>query len=208
MRAVRPLIDLARSSLVLTLAASLGLAPALSYAAAPAHDVKPPEAKAPAAKLPEMKPIERKASGGDVEILLGTADKFTRIEFQGAQPQAVRREGQDLVLRFGAVAAPNLALLHSVPPPFLKDAKAEAGKGGMIIRLTLTDGATAKFGRDSGRTYVNLQPEPAKPEEAAAATGGDGHADQAPDRKSSAATAPKRSTRSWPSRRTACGWAP
>ncbi|MEO6338540.1 MAG: endoglucanase [Caulobacteraceae bacterium] len=205
MRAIRPLIDLGRSSLVLTLAASLGLAPALSYAAAShvakapdakahdtkAHDTKAPDAKPPAAKSPEMRPIDAKATGADVEILLGKADKFTRIEFKGAQPQAVRRDGPDLVLRFGAVAEPNLALLHSVPPPYLKDAKAEAGKGGMIVRLTLTEGATAKFGRDDGRTYVNLMPEPApdKPAEGAPAAAVDGHADQAPDRKASAAPA-------------------
>ena len=204
MRAVRPLIDLARSSLVLTLAASLGLAPALSYAAAPhevkahdakAADVKKPDAKkddaqkaeaTPAeAKPPAVKSIDPNGAHAAVEILLGKADKFTRIEIKGRQPLAVRREGQDLVLRFPEVEAPNLALLHSVPPPYLKDAKAETGKGGMLLRLTLTDGATAKFGKDDGRAYVNLQPDPKVDKTAEP----DAQADQSPDHRSNAVPA-------------------
>ncbi|WP_174299912.1 lipopolysaccharide assembly protein LapB [Caulobacter sp. S45] len=110
---------------------------------------------------------------GGVSVKVGQADAFSRIEFDGVQPRSARRDGQDLVLQFGHVAAPNLSLLRVDPPRYLKTASTRATADGMELRLTLAQGVQAKVGRADGGAYVNLSPgaSPAAP------------ADQTPDRK-------------------------
>lgn len=92
-----------------------------------------------------------------VTVKVGRAETFSHLEFVGAQPVSVRRDGSDLVLRFPAVAAPDLAELRADPPPFLKTASAVAAAGGGVeLRLTLAEGADVRVGRADGTTYVNL----------------------------------------------------
>ncbi len=107
-------------------------------------------------------------------IHLGTADGFSRIEFQGAQPVAVRREaGGVIVLRFGRIAAPDLSLLHADPPPTLRKAEARTIPAGMEVRLTLAADAAATLGRADGATFVNVHNSatPAVTKETTSATG-------------------------------------
>ena len=134
---MRPL----RPALVAALVLSLALGPAAPALAAPA--------------------------AGQVLVKVGTTDGLSRLEFQGAQPISAKREGADLVLRFGRIAAPDLSRLRVDPPPFLKTAQATPVNGGIEVRLTLADGAEARLGKADGATYVNL----AAPAPAPAAAG-------------------------------------
>jgi len=153
MRDARPALSLARTALVLSLAVSMALGP-----------------------MPGV------AAGRSVEIMLGKAKGFTHIEFGGAQPASIRREGQVVILRFGGVEEPNLALLNVTPPPYLESAVTERGKDGMSLRLTLAKGAVANFGKADGRSYINLLPEPAA-DKGAVQSAAAGPSDQRPTRK-------------------------
>jgi hypothetical protein len=113
------------------------------------------------------------AAARQVEVKVGTAPNFSRIEFHGAQPVSARREGADLVLRFGQVADPDLARLRVSPPRFLKTAEARNGPGGLELRLVIADEALAKLGKDENGAYVHLSAAPALPPSAT-------HHDQTP----------------------------
>ena len=128
-------------------------------------------AAAPAALAEDGLAMPTAPSG--VSIKVGQADAFSRIEFDAVQPRSARRDGQDLVLQFGQVAAPNLSLLRVDPPRYLKTASTRQTAGGLELRLTLAPGVEAKLGRADGGAYVNLAP-------GASATA---PADQTPDRK-------------------------
>jgi tetratricopeptide (TPR) repeat protein len=91
-------------------------------------------------------------------VAVGTTKDLSHIQFHGAQPRAARREGRDLVLRFGPIAPPDISLLRVSPPPFLKGAVLQPVKGGLDLRLTLAEGADARLGRDGGDVFVNLAP--------------------------------------------------
>jgi tetratricopeptide (TPR) repeat protein len=117
------------------------------------------------------------AGPGGTEILVGAAKGLSRIEFKGTQPVSARRDGADIVLRFGDIPAPDLARLHTDPPKYLKGATAAPVKGGMELRLTLDDGAEAHVGKDGGATYVNL----VAPQAAPAAPTGPAPKDQPPE---------------------------
>ncbi len=95
---------------------------------------------------------------GGVSIKVGQAEAFSRIEFDGVQPRSARRDGQDLVLQFGHVGAPNLSLLRVDPPRYLKTASAQVTPQGLELRLTLAEGVEARVGHADGGAYVNLSP--------------------------------------------------
>ena len=103
------------------------------------------------------------AAPREVEVKVGSAAAFSRIEFHGAQPLSARREGSDLVLRFGAVVPPDIARLRVGPPKFLKTAEAKTGPGGLELRLVIADDAVAKLGKDENGAYVHLAAAPAPP---------------------------------------------
>jgi len=100
--------------------------------------------------------VSARAAAPEVVISVGQATDFSHIEFRGAQPHVARREGSDLILRFGAVAPPDVAALKLAPPKFLKSAATAVVNGGTELRLTLAPGADAKVGKADGATYVNL----------------------------------------------------
>ena len=131
---MRPL----RHAVVAALAASLSLGPA-----APALSASPGKAA--------------------VDVRVGSGPGFTRIEFQGAQPLAARRDGDSVVLRFGAIQTPDIARLRVDPPRYLKTASVKPVKGGVELRLALGDGVDARLGKADGSAYVNLGPAPAAP---------------------------------------------
>lgn len=100
------------------------------------------------------------AGAPTTEVRIGTAAGFSRIEFHGAQPVSARREGGDLVLKFGAIEEPDISRLKISPPKQLKTASlARVGKA-LEVRLVLADGAQAKLGRDQDGAYVHLAPAP------------------------------------------------
>jgi tetratricopeptide (TPR) repeat protein len=155
-----------RTSLVAALALSLAAGPAGPALAAAAH---PAPAKPAAAPKPPARP-----ASGEVTVKVGTRENLTRIQLFGPQPANARREGADLVLRYGAVAPPDIARLRVDPPRFLKTAQTAQTKGGMELRLTLDAGVDVRIGKDDGATFINLAP----PAEAAPAV--DDTKDQAP----------------------------
>ncbi|MGZ8371163.1 MAG: endoglucanase, partial [Caulobacteraceae bacterium] len=95
---------------------------------------------------------------GPLQIKVGQAKDFSRVEFHWAGGAAVRsrRAGQTVVLNFSRAADPNLVDLRVHPPKWLKTAEARQTGGGLELTLTLADGADAKVGQADGATYVNL----------------------------------------------------
>ncbi len=120
-----------RPALVLSLVASLALGGAPALAAQPAG----------------------------LEVKVGQAADFSRIEFHGQQPRSSKREGKDLVFRFSTRTAPDIARLKVDPPMYLKAATARVDKQGLELRADLRlDDGDAQIGKDQGDTIVNLKP--------------------------------------------------
>ncbi len=103
-------------------------------------------------------PVVRPTPRGALDVNVGLAKDFTRIEFHwagGAQTR-ITRDGQNLILRFNRDANPDLTRLRVTPPPWLKATESRHDGGALELVLTLTDDADAKFGNADGATYVNL----------------------------------------------------
>jgi len=118
---------------------------------------------ATAAPVGAVAPVVRPTPRGVLDVHVGLAKDFTRIEFRGAQARAIR-VGQTLTLRFNRDANPDITRLRVSPPPWLKAAEGRHTAGVYELILTLTDDADAKVGTADGATYVNLlQKAPAEP---------------------------------------------
>lgn len=95
-----------------------------------------------------------------VSIRIGANDEFTRIEFAGvigARSQ-VRREGDDVVVRIGSTAAPDVSRLKVDPPRGVSRVETRAVRGGTELVLTLAEGADARTGSADGAVWLNLYP--------------------------------------------------
>ena len=101
--------------------------------------------------------------GSSILVKVGQAEGLTHLQFDGAQPRSVRRDGDDLLLQFARATPPNLSLLRVEPPRYLKTATARSTPAGIELRLTLWPGVEAKAGRADGVSYVNLSPGAATP---------------------------------------------
>ena len=113
---------------------------------------------ATAAPVGAVAPVSRPTPRNVLDVHVGGAKDFTRIEFHwagGAQAK-VTRDGANLVLRFNRDANPDISSLHVNPPQWLKGAEARHTAGVLELVLTLTDDADAKVGNADGATYVNL----------------------------------------------------
>ena len=118
---------------------------------------------ATAAPVGAVAPVVRPTPRGVLDVHVGLAKDFTRIEFRGAQARAIR-VGQTLTLRFNRDANPDITRLRVSPPPWLKAAEGRHTAGVFELVLTLTDDADAKVGTADGATYVNLlQKAPVEP---------------------------------------------
>ncbi|HEX8232564.1 MAG TPA: endoglucanase [Caulobacteraceae bacterium] len=97
-------------------------------------------------------------AGQPLEIKVGQAADFSRVEFHWSAPTAVRsrREGDRLILQFSRAAQPNLADLRVHPPRFVKTASTRPTPAGLELTLVLAEGADAKLGQADGATFVNL----------------------------------------------------
>jgi tetratricopeptide (TPR) repeat protein len=127
-----------------------------------------------AAPVGAAPPRVRPAPRGALDVHVGEARDFTRIELHwaGGASSTVRREGQVLTLRFSRDADPDISRLRIDPPRWLKAAEARHTKGALELVLTLADDAEAKVGSADGATYVNLFERPA-PEPAVVKAGAD-----------------------------------
>ena len=122
--------------------------------AAPAGIAAP---AAPAASAQRAGPVVRVAQARD----------FSHIELQGAPNAAIRRVGQDVIVRLPRASDPDISRLRVDPPPWVKTAIARRAGAYLELVVTLADGADAKTGSADGATFINAF---AKPAAAAAAT--------------------------------------
>jgi len=123
---------------------------AISIASIVAPAGAAPAARAPAAAQP-------RASA--VQVHIGQAATFSRIEFRGGGASA-RRTGQTVTVSFNRDDDPDIARLHTSPPRWVKTAEKRHAGGRLQVVLTLTDDADAKLGAADGATYVNAFAKP------------------------------------------------
>ncbi|MFN3931029.1 MAG: tetratricopeptide repeat protein [Brevundimonas sp.] len=106
-----------------------------------------------------------------ITIRIGANAEFTRIEFAGVvgSRSRVRREGDQVIVRIGSTAAPDVSRLKVDPPKGVSKVETRAVPGATELVLTLTEGADARSGSADGAVYLNLYAE-APPAAAAGAS--------------------------------------
>jgi hypothetical protein len=119
-------------------------------------------AAAGAVLLAPLAPLAQEAAAplDPVSIRIGANAEFTRIEFAGVigARSRVRREGQDIVVRIGSTAAPDVSRLKVDPPRGVEKVETRAVQGATELVLTLAEGADARTGSADGAVYLNLYP--------------------------------------------------
>ncbi|MFT4911974.1 MAG: tetratricopeptide (TPR) repeat protein [Brevundimonas sp.] len=132
-------------------------------------------AAASAVVLSPLAPLaeEMGAAVDPIDIRVGANPRFTRVEFAGvigARSQ-VRREGQTVIVRIGATAAPDISRLRVDPPKGVESVETRSVPGATELVLTLAEGADARTGSADGAVWLNLYaPGKAPPAEAGAQT--------------------------------------
>lgn len=103
---------------------------------------------------------EAEAALDPVTIRVGANDGFTRIEFAGVvgARSRIRRDGQAVVVRIGATAAPDVSRLKVDPPPGVEKVETRAALDATELVITLADGADARSGSADGAVWLNLYP--------------------------------------------------
>jgi hypothetical protein len=93
-----------------------------------------------------------------VTIRIGANADFTRIEFAGAvgSRARVRREGDQVIVRIGSTAAPDVSRLKVDPPKGVEKVETRAVQGATELVLTLAAGAGMRSGSADGAVYLNL----------------------------------------------------
>jgi hypothetical protein len=91
-------------------------------------------------------------------IRIGANADFTRIEFAGAvgSRARVRREGDQVIVRIGSTAAPDVSRLKVDPPKGVEKVETRAVQGATELILTLAAGAGMRSGSADGAVYLNL----------------------------------------------------
>ncbi|RZJ02945.1 MAG: hypothetical protein EON89_13505 [Brevundimonas sp.] len=111
------------------------------------------------APLPAARAQEAHGGAGDpVAIRIGANAEFTRIEFAGvigARSQ-VRRQGDQIIVRIGTTAAPDVSRLKVDPPKGVSKVETRSVRGGTELVITLAEGAGARSGSADGAVYLNL----------------------------------------------------
>jgi tetratricopeptide (TPR) repeat protein len=119
-----------------------------------------PGVVAPAVAAPKL---------GGVEVHVGEAQDFSRVEFHGAPQAEVKRDGQTLTFTFPRDADPDISRLRTAPPRWIKTAEKAHVNGHLQIAITLSDDGDAKTGSADGAAFVNVFAKPGPtPEELAA----------------------------------------
>src|SRR5215475_4528088 len=68
-------------------------------------------------------PVWAAATLGGIEVHVGEAQDFSRVEFHGAPSADVKRDGQVLTLTFPRDADPDISRLRTSPPRWIKTAE-------------------------------------------------------------------------------------
>ena len=113
----------------------------------------------PAPKVAAKAPAKAAIKAADVQVHVGQAKTFSRIEFHGAAATA-QRQGQTVTVNFARDGDPDLARLRTSPPRWVKTAEARHVGGRLQVVLTIADDADAKVGAADGATYVNVFEKP------------------------------------------------
>ncbi len=120
-------------------------------------------AAAGAVAFAPMAPLAQEAGGAldPVTIRIGANAEFTRIEFAGVigARSRVRREGDQVIVRIGSTAAPDVSRLKVDPPRGVARVETRAVSGATELVLTLAEGADARSGSADGAVYLNLYAE-------------------------------------------------
>ena len=132
-------------------------------------------AAAGAVAFAPMAPLAQEAAVATdpITIRIGANAEFTRIEFAGVigARSRVRREGDQVVVRIGSTAAPDVSRLKVDPPKGVTRVETRAVQGATELVLTLAAGAGVRSGSADGAVYLNLYAEaPAAPAGSAAPT--------------------------------------
>lgn len=110
------------------------------------------------------------AIAGGLEVKVGQAKTFSKLEFHGRAVSGTTRVGQVLTVNFAGDADPDISRLRTAPPRWVKTAEKTHVGGRLQIAVTLTDDADAKVGAADGATFVNIFAKPPlTPDEIAAA---------------------------------------
>ena len=97
--------------------------------------------------------VASKAAG--VQVRVGQAKTFSRVEFRGAAA-STQRKGQTVTVSFGRDGDPDLSRLRTSPPRWVKTAEARHAGGRLQVVITIADDADATVGAADGATYVNV----------------------------------------------------
>jgi tetratricopeptide (TPR) repeat protein len=110
-----------------------------------------------------LAPLAQEAAGAldPVTIRIGANADFTRIEFAGVvgSRSRVRREGDQVIVRIGSTAAPDVSRLKVDPPRGVSKVETRAVQGATELILTLAAGAGMRSGSADGAVYLNLYAE-------------------------------------------------
>ena len=121
-------------------------------------------AAAGAVVLAPLSPLAQEAgrSRDPLSISIGRNAEFTRVEFGGVVGvrSRVNRQGDQIVVRLGTTAAPDVSRLKVDPPAGVKAVETRqirgARAGGTDLVITLQDGADARSGVADGAVWLNL----------------------------------------------------
>ncbi|WP_292053898.1 MULTISPECIES: tetratricopeptide repeat protein [unclassified Brevundimonas] len=118
-------------------------------------------------------PLAVAQAGDPIEIRIGANDAFTRVEFAGVigRRAQVRQQGQQVIVRLGSTAAPDVSRLKVDPPKGITKVETRAVPGATELVLTLADGAAVGSGSADGSVWVNIRPDGPVAQTGAAATG-------------------------------------
>ena len=108
---------------------------------------------------------------GALEVRIGQAETFSKIEFRGAGLASTKRDGQTVTFTFAGAADPDISRLRTAPPRWVKTAEKRYAGGRLQLVVTLTDDADAKLETADGAPFLNAfaKPPPTPAEIAAAA---------------------------------------
>lgn len=111
-----------------------------------------------------MAPMAVARQADPIEIRIGANDAFTRVEFAGVigSRARVRQEGQQVIVRLGATAAPDISRLRVDPPKGVEKVETRAVTGATELVLTLAEGVRMGTGRADGAVWVNIHPNAAR----------------------------------------------
>src|SRR5260221_12869328 len=97
---------------------------------------------------------------GGIDVRVGEAQEFSRVEFHGAPNAQVKRDGQTLTFTFPRDADPDISRLRTAPPRWIKSAEKAHVNGHLQVAITLADDGDAKTGSAYGAAFVRALQKP------------------------------------------------